>query len=109
MSKVSSTQEFKVFLIGTFIILILGLYLMWSGTSSSCIENSCLSIETASLTEVSTTDETLQKHIKIWEKPWFMNVMKLIFTALVLQIYFLAIARPALRVIIYGSSEGDAL
>ena len=88
MPKKPSSMEFRIFLIGTILVLALGIYSIWSGIPVSGSEK----------------EESLS-HVQIWEMPWFMNVIKLVLTGLVLQVYFLAIARPALKAIIHGSKD----
>ncbi|WP_417707367.1 hypothetical protein [Rheinheimera aquimaris] len=88
LPKKRSSTEFKIFLIGTILVLALGIYSIWSGIPVSGSEK----------------EESLS-HKQIWEMPWFMNLIKLVVTCLVLQVYFLAIARPALRAILHGSKD----
>ncbi|MDR7120939.1 hypothetical protein [Rheinheimera soli] len=88
MSKERSSVEFKIFLIGTILVLALGIYSIWSSIPVSGSEK----VESLS-------------HVPIWEMPWFMNLIKLVVTCLVLQVYFLAIARPALKAILHGSKD----
>ena len=88
MDNKSSSTEFKVFIIGTLLVLATGVFLIWSGAPAT------------NLRETSTLE-----HIPIWEMPWFMNLMKIVLTCVVLQVYFLAIARPALQAILYGKAE----
>lgn len=88
MSKKRSSIEFKVFLIGTILVLALGIYSIWCGIPVSISDNG----ESSS-------------HLPIWQMPWFMNLIKLLLTCLVMQVYFLAIARPALRAILHGLKD----
>jgi flagellar biosynthesis/type III secretory pathway M-ring protein FliF/YscJ len=42
---------------------------------------------------------------KIWQKPWFFKLVKLVMGALVIIVIILAVVRPALASIIYDEDE----
>ncbi|WP_199611667.1 hypothetical protein [Flocculibacter collagenilyticus] len=90
MKKNNLSREFKAFVIGTLLVLALGLYFIWAGSPVPNMQESI----------------ALNKR-PIWEMPWFEFCIKGLLTVLVLQVYFLAIARPALRAIIYPSSDNE--